>query len=369
MSHLTSLPTSSHTIHAHLQLQRPGFALDVDLQLPGRGVTALFGPSGCGKTTCLRSMAGLERAQGHVHINGHVWQDDAQRQWQPTHQRALGYVFQEASLFAHLNVRGNVEYGLRRTPAARRRIALSHAVELLGLEHLMERAAHTLSGGERQRVAIARALATSPQVLFMDEPLSALDAARKAEVLPYLDTLQRELDIPVLYVSHAHDEVARLAHHIVLLQAGRVVQQGDAASVLSSLEQPLGHHSQAAAVIDATVLAHDAQDHITTVQFAGGQLLVTHAMHHPIGQPVRLRLQARDVGLSLLPPPSSSVLNSLPATITGLRADGPGMVLVGLALGTTALLARITARSARSLKLHTGQAVYAQIKGVAVLGP
>lgn len=359
---------SPHQLHARLQLQHPGFALDVDLRLPGRGITALFGPSGCGKTTCLRSMAGLERAQGHVHVNGQIWQDDAQRLWLPTHQRALGYVFQEASLFAHLNVRGNVEYGLRRTPAARRRIALEQAVELLGIAHLMERTPHTLSGGERQRVAIARALATSPQVLFMDEPLSALDAARKAEVLPYLDALQRTLDIPVLYVSHAHDEVARLAHHIVVLQAGRVVHQGDATHMLASLEQPLGPHAQAAAVLDATVLAHDAQDHLTTVQFAGGQLLVTHAMQHSIGQPVRLRLQARDVGLSLHPSPGdTSVLNSLPATVTGLRDDGPGMVLVGLELGPSALLARITARSARTLGLHTGQAVYAHIKGVAVL--
>ena len=189
-------------IHARLSLARPDFTLDVQLALPGHGVTALFGPSGCGKTTCLRALAGLERARGSVQVNGEVWQDDATGQWRPTHQRALGYVFQEASLFAHLDVRRNMEYGLRRQPPARRRVSLEQAVELLGLGALLPRMPHTLSGGERQRVAIARALATSPRVLLMDEPLAALDAARKAEVMPYLERMQFSLDISVLYVSH-----------------------------------------------------------------------------------------------------------------------------------------------------------------------
>ena len=212
----------THQIAVRLVLARPGFTLDVDLQLPGRGVTALFGPSGCGKTTCLRAIAGLVRAQpGRVEVNGEVWQDDAQGLWRATHERALGYVFQEASLFAHLDVRRNMEYGLRRLPPARRRVSLEQAVELLGIGHLMERKPQALSGGERQRVAIARALATSPRLLLMDEPLAALDQARKAEILPYLERLHDELAIPVLYVSHAPDEVARLADHVVYLEAGR----------------------------------------------------------------------------------------------------------------------------------------------------
>ena len=173
------------TLHLRIRHQRPSFALDVALQLPASGVSALIGPSGCGKTSLLRCIAGLERGQGQVRLGEQVWQDDATGQWLPTHRRALGYVFQEASLFAHLNVQGNLHFGLQRTPVARRKVALDKVVDLLGIGHLLQRPCATLSGGERQRVAIARALATSPQLLLMDEPLSALDAARKAEVLPY----------------------------------------------------------------------------------------------------------------------------------------------------------------------------------------
>ena len=178
------------------------FTLDVDLPLPGAGITALFGPSGCGKTTLLRAVAGLVRPQpGRVVVGDQMWQDDAAGVWLPTHRRALGYVFQEASLFAHLSVQGNLDFGLKRVPAAERRIALDQAIELLGIGHLLARRPSQLSGGERQRVAIARALATSPRLLLMDEPLAALDAARKAELLPYFERLQRELRIPLLYVS------------------------------------------------------------------------------------------------------------------------------------------------------------------------
>ena len=264
-------------IHARLSLARPDFTLDVQLALPGHGVTALFGPSGCGKTTCLRALAGLERARGSVQVNGEVWQDDATGQWRPTHQRALGYVFQEASLFAHLDVRRNMEYGLRRQPPARRRVSLEQAVELLGLGALLPRMPHTLSGGERQRVAIARALATSPRVLLMDEPLAALDAARKAEVMPYLERLQRSLDIPVLYVSHSSDEVARLASHLVLLQAGRVTAQGPTAELMARLDLPLAHGDAAAALVQGRVLAHDAHDQLLTVAIDGGPVVKVNA--------------------------------------------------------------------------------------------
>ena len=241
-------------------------ALDnVSLTIEEGAYTVLCGPSGCGKTTVLRSMAGLERARGRVTINGQVWQDEATRQWLPTHQRALGYVFQEASLFPHLSVHGNLAYGLKRTPAARRKVQLEQAVELLGIGHLLERSPATLSGGERQRVAIARALATSPQLLLMDEPLSALDAQRKAEVLPYLESLQKNLDMPVLYVSHAQDEVARLAHHVVLLQAGRAVFAGDTASAMAQSEHPMAPAAEAASLVQGQITAYDAQDHLSTV--------------------------------------------------------------------------------------------------------
>ena len=359
--------TATSFITAQLRLSRPDFALDVDLQLPGQGVTALFGPSGCGKTSCLRSLAGLERAQGRVTVNQTVWQDDASRQWLPTHQRALGYVFQEASLFPHLSVQRNIDYGLRRTPQERRKVSKERAVELLGIAHLMDRMPATLSGGERQRVAIARALATSPEVLLMDEPLAALDAQRKAEVLPYLEQLQRHLRIPVIYVSHSMDEVARLAQHMVLLGAGKVLAQGSVPELLSSLDLPLAHGDVASSVVHATVHDHDATDHLSTLIFDGGRLQLVMARPRELGSQVPLRVQARDVSLSLLRPEGSSILNILPVQVLGLREDGPGQVMVSLQAGDTRLLARITQHSAKALQLKTGMPVYAQIKGMALL--
>lgn len=351
-----------------LRLQRPTFTLDVDLHLPGQGVSALFGPSGCGKTTLLRAVAGLERAHpGRVAVHGQVWQDDAQGVWRPTHERALGYVFQEASLFHHLSVRRNIEYGLNRTPAARRQIALEQAVDLLGIAPLLERATATLSGGERQRVAIARALATSPRVLLMDEPLAALDMARKAEVLPYLERLPRELDMPILYVSHATDEVARLASHLVLLRDGKVQAQGDPAELMGTLDLPLAQGDAAATIVAGTVLAHDLEDHLTTIAFPGGRLQLVSTRQRPVGQAVRLRVQARDVSLTLSPQTGTSILNAVPAQVVALRGDSPGQIMVALEAGTTRLLARITQRSARTLCLTPGMHVVAQVKGIALL--
>lgn len=365
---MSVFPSSSQQIIACLQLARPGFTLDVDLQLPGRGVTALFGPSGCGKTTCLRAIAGLDRAQpGRVVVNGDTWQDDAQGSWRATHERALGYVFQEASLFDHLSVRGNIDYGLQRTPPARRKVALEQAVELLGIAHLMHRRPHALSGGERQRVAMARALATSPRLLLMDEPLAALDAERKAEVLPYLEKLHRTLDIPVLYVSHAMDEVARLAEHMVLMRDGRAIAQGRTQELIVRLDLPLAHGDAAATVIEGTVEQHDPRDHVTTVAFAGGRLLLVSPQARSVDEPVRLRVQARDVSVALTAPTDTSILNVLPATVVQLSDDSPGQLMVALDAGPTRLLARVTQRSAQALQLVPGKAVFAQVKGIAVV--
>ena len=360
-------------IHARLRLARADFSLDVDLQLPGPGVTALFGPSGCGKTTCLRALAGLERAEGSVRVNGEVWQEDgkdgATGRWLPTHQRALGYVFQEASLFAHLDVRRNMEYGMRRRPASSYgpRHELEQAVELLGLGALLARMPHTLSGGERQRVAIARALAASPRVLLMDEPLAALDAARKAEVMPYLERLQRLLSIPVVYVSHSPDEVARLASHLVLMDKGRVTAQGPTAALMARADLPLAHGDAAATLAQGRVAGHDASDHLLTVDIAGGRLHLISTRARLPGESVRLRVLARDVSVARTRAPDSSILNLLPARITQLAPDGPGQVLVALDAGGTALLARITQRSCTALALAVGQDVFAQVKGVALV--
>ena len=363
---------SANRIRARFKRHYPGFELDVDLDLAGRGITALFGPSGSGKTSCLRAIAGLERstpgAMAYVAVNEEVWQDDAKGVFVPVHQRALGYVFQDANLFTHLSVAQNLAYGLTRVPAAQRRVSLDRAVALLGIGHLMDRQPGTLSGGERQRVAIARALATSPRILLMDEPLAALDAQRKAEILPYLEQLHHELDIPVLYVSHALDEVARLADHLVLLDAGRVVASGPAGELMTRLDLSLAHGDTAGAVIDATISSHEPVYHLSMADFPGGRLCVPQQTM-TVGQALRIRVQARDVSLTLEPQTGTSILNILPVTVVALSDDSPGQVMVRLDAGGTPLLARITQKSVASLGLVAGRTIYAQVKGVAILGP
>lgn len=366
-----SLPLTAEQLHLQARLQRPGFALDVQLDLPGRGVTALFGPSGSGKTTCLRVLAGLEPdARGRVQVAGEVWQDSAHGVDLPTHRRALGYVFQEASLFDHLSVEGNLRFGFDRTPVAQRRHDWRHGLELLGIGHLLQRWPHELSGGERQRVAIARALATSPRLLLMDEPLAALDAARKAEILPWLEQLHEALDLPVVYVTHSLDEVARLADHLVLLEQGRVRAQGPVIELMARADLPLAHGDGAGALIEAVTCGLQSASGLCELRFDGGTLLLpqTRAKPLPDRTPVRVRIQARDVSLSLVQPQQTSVLNILPATVTDLSNDGPGQVLVGLRLGQgTRLLSRISQLSRERLGVAPGLAVYAQVKGVAMV--
>ena len=356
------------------RLERKGFTLDVDLRLPGRGVSVLFGPSGSGKTSCLRVLAGMEpSARGVVRVGGEVWQDSAQRLLRPVHQRALGYVFQEASLFEHLSVRDNVMFGFKRTPPAERRHAWDHGLALLGIAHLLDRRPSELSGGERQRVAIARALATSPRVLLMDEPLAAIDAARKDDILPWLEQLHTQLDIPVVYVTHSSDELARLADHVVLLSEGRALGSGPVMELMTRLDLPLARGDAAAALIEAQAVGHSPADALSELAFEGGRLLLPQASSTalPKGTPVRVRVQARDVTLSLQAPEHSSVLNVLSATVIDVVDDSPGQVLVGLRLGhgpqPVRLLSRISQLSARRLGIAPGQTVFAQIKGVAMV--
>ena len=353
-------------IQARFYLDWPGFTLDVDLDLPARGVTALFGHSGSGKTTLLRCVAGLQRApQGRLVVNGDIWQDDGH--WRPTHQRPLGYVFQEASLFPHLTVIGNLRYGMRRVTGAQR-VSLDGAIELLGIGALLERKPEHLSGGERQRVSMARALALSPRLLLMDEPLAALDLKRKQEILPYLERLHRELDIPVLYVSHAPDEVARLADHIVALDAGRVVAAGPLRETLARLDLPIRLGEDAGVVLDAVVAERDPAWHLTRVTFAGGSLWVRDA-GHALGQPVRVRVLARDVSIALQPVPHTSILNCLSATVDAMAQDDhPAMTLLRLSVGASPMLARLTRRSADELALAPGLGVWVQIKAAALIG-
>ncbi|KJZ49248.1 molybdenum ABC transporter ATP-binding protein [Pseudomonas fluorescens] len=357
-------------IHMRLKLRYSGFALDVDLQLPGRGVTALYGHSGSGKTTCLRCIAGLERAdQGFIQVNDEVWQDSNNRIFVAPHKRALGYVFQEASLFPHLSVLANLEFGLKRIPKPQRRVDMAHATELLGIGHLLDRHPQHLSGGERQRVGIARALLTSPKLLLMDEPLAALDAQRKSEILPYLQRLHDELEIPVLYVSHSQDEVARLADHIVLLSNGKALASGPIGQTLARLDLPLAMGDDAGVVIEGRVSAYDADYQLLSLQLPDTALEI-RVPHTPmdVGQALRCKVQARDVSLSLDNAGHSSILNRLPVTVVSeMNADNAAHVLIRLDAAGTPLLARITRYSRDQLNVHPGQPLWAQIKAVAVL--
>jgi molybdate transport system ATP-binding protein len=355
-------------ITATLKQTLGSFSLDVALDLPGRGVTAIFGPSGSGKTTLLRSIAGLEHARdGYLSVNGEVWQDDSRSIFMPVHQRPLGYVFQEASLFSHLTVQRNLDYGRRRVPADAHRVSLDQTIALLGIEDLLQRQSDTLSGGERQRVAIARALATSPRLLLMDEPLAALDGQRKAGILPYLERLVAELSIPVLYVSHAPDEVARLADHLVLLDAGRVLGAGPTRELMTRLDLPLAHGDSAAAIIDALVTSVDAAYHLSHAEFSGGRISLLNPLLK-VGQRVRVRIQARDVSITLARQQGTSVQNIFAVTVTTIAPDSAGQLMLGLDANGSPLLARITHKSADALGLVPGSQVFAQVKGVAVLG-
>jgi molybdate transport system ATP-binding protein len=342
------------------------FQLDVAFDAPARGITALFGRSGSGKTSVLRAVAGLQQTQqGIVRINGEVWQDTDH--FIPTHKRPLGYVFQEASLFPHLSVRRNLEYGWRRTAESERRIKFDDVVELLGIGPLLQRATARLSGGERQRVAIARALLTSPKLLLMDEPLSALDHGAKHAILPYLESLHDEFNIPSLYVSHDPNEVARLADHMVLLEQGKVVAQGKAANLLTRLDLPPAGYDDAASLLEGVVASHDLTYHLTWISMDCGRVAVVRE-DLPVGQHARVQIRARDVSLSLSVHSDTSILNILPAKVIDTHDLNPSQVLVRLELlDGQNLLSRITRRSAMALGIQEGLHLYAQVKSVALL--
>lgn len=346
-------------------LQRAAFTVDVDLRLPATGITGIFGPSGAGKTSVLRCVAGLERAQpGIVRIGGETWQDDSI--FLPSWQRAVAYVFQEASLFDHLDVRGNVEYGRKRTRSAG--ASVDAAIELLGIAPLLDRKPASLSGGERQRVAIARAVASAPRLMLLDEPLAAVDVARRSDILPWLLKLRRELKLPMLYVTHSIDEVARLADTVVLMEEGRVAASGPAREVLANMDAAAMLGDEAGALLEGTVAGRDERWQLARIAFDGGALWLRDT-GLAIGTAVRLRVLARDVSIATQEPQGSSIQNILPATVEQVAADAhPSQVIVQLRCGASMLLARVTARAAHTLALAPSQRVWAQVKSVALVG-
>ena len=361
------------TINAQFNIQQGGFELEFDLTMLGVGTTAIFGASGSGKTTLLRAIAGLDHHMGaSLIVAGEVWQQD--NEFLPPHLRSIGYVFQETSLFAHMTVQQNLDYAWRRANKDGPPISVARAVDLLELAPLLNEQPTTLSGGERQRVAIARALCTRPKLLLMDEPLTGLDNAAKARLLPLIDSTLRKLKIPCLYVSHSIDEVSQLADNIILLEAGKVVQQGDMQYMLTRLDLPLAQHEGAESIVPATVIEYDEHYKLSYLDSDMGRFTMARKVDHSDsegqesieGKEVRIRILARDVSLTLNSQKDTSILNIFPATVSQLQPYGESQVTVKLLLNKTPLLARITVKSADLLKLKVGQQLYAQAKTVSL---
>jgi molybdate transport system ATP-binding protein len=353
------------TIAVRFNIQRGEFALNIDTVIPETGVTAIFGPSGSGKTTLLRAIAGLEHADnGYLKVGDALWQGNGV--FLPTHQRKIGYVFQEPSLFSHLSVEANLNYGLERAKDESSAVVVQQTIDLLGIEHLLKRMPWQLSGGEQQRVAIARALAANPSMLLLDEPLAALGDDQKADILPYLESVYQQLDIPVLYVSHSRNEVARLADHMLLLDNGEIKASGKMSEIFTALDLPMAHQSRAESIIKASVSHYDEEFGLASVAFLGGQLSVA-AEPLIVGSKVRLQVLARDVSITLEPQKNTSILNIIPVTIDAIVKESKSQMTVRLIADETALLSRITCKSAYNLNLKEGDKVYAQVKTAALL--
>ncbi len=343
-------------------LRREAFELDVDSSVALRGITGVFGPSGAGKTTLLRCVAGLEQADvGELAIDDDVWQGDGIDL--PPHKRDIGYVFQEPRLFPHLDVRRNLEYGLKRS-RSKSQYEFGQIVAILGLEALLERTPANLSGGEAQRVAIGRALLKSPRILLMDEPVAALDVARRDEVLPFIRSLNQSLDVPILFVSHNIDEICMLCDQLLVMERGRSLVYGALEDVLTRTDLPVLAGEEAGSVMSAKPVDYDVRDGLSEVAVSAGRLWVPG--RYESASTLRLRLRANDISLCREPPRRSSILNVLPATIDHIQEESDYSVLVHLVVGDDRLVSRITRRSAAELELAPGETVTLQIKSVSV---
>lgn len=359
--------SADQLIRALITGRQGDFQLDIDVSFPADGVTAIYGPSGGGKSTLLRAVAGLSRFENaQIKIGDEVWQ--GADTFIPPHRRALGYVFQDARLFAHLNVRENLVFGLKRAgpdPV----ILFDDVVSLMSLGALLERGVGALSGGERQRVAIGRALLAQPRLLLMDEPISALDPQSRAEIMPYLKSLRRNLSVPMLYVTHDMSEVERLADWLVLLADGKVVTAGPLAQVQADMAAPIARRPEAAVTLDARICGRDDAYGLTELEVCGGRFWAPEGAG-ALWERMRVRVAASDVSLSVEPPSETTILNLLTAKIISIDPSDAVQMVAVLALGDQGegarILARVTRRSVDVLGLRPGMMVYAQVKGVAL---
>lgn len=366
---MTGMPNES--IAARFQLTyanraHRAFTLDVDIKMPGQGVSAIFGHSGSGKTTLLRCLAGLQRVKGgELVVNGDTWQSE--KHFRPTHKRRLGYVFQESSLFPHLTAHENLGYALKRAGNPQMHERYQRVVALMGIRPILQRYPSQLSGGERQRVAIARALLIDPHLLLMDEPLASLDASRKQEIMPYLERLREEFKLPIVYISHSIDEVVRLADYLIVLEQGAVAARGTVAEMLSRVDLPVRLGEDVGVLLAAQVVERDPCWHLARAVFDGGELWLPDG-GDAVGNTVRLRILARDVSVTLTSQQDTSILNRFEAEVLDLVPDvDDAMSLVRLQIGGSTAVARITRRSATHLQLGAGSRVWAQVKSVAVM--
>jgi len=354
-------------LHLQVKKRRGEFSVDVNITASTPGVTALFGRSGCGKSTLVNLVAGLLPPDaGRIELDGDVLFDGAARTDVPVEERRIGYVFQDARLFPHYTVRGNLEYGLMRANGTRI-IGMDETIALLGIESLLQRRPHQLSGGEKQRVALGRALLSQPRLLLLDEPLASLDVARREEVLPYLEKLRDRLAIPMVYVSHQFDEVLRLATHVVVLNSGRVVVDGDIGTVsLHPALRGIVGAEAVGAVLDGKVMRVDIESQLAEIAVGGGVLRV-HA-DAPVGARVRVQVLARDIILATHAPEGLSVRNALEGIVGKVERDDAHADLIYVNIGNAVVMARITRVATQALHLTMGSRVWVLVKAVSMRG-
>lgn len=362
------LPGSGKIV-AQFDITFESFNLNIDLTLPLQGVNAIFGHSGSGKTTLLRCIAGLQKtSNARLVVNGNVWQDE--KKFLPVHRRPMAYVFQDARLFPHLDVRGNLNFAATRAATKKADLfssdlSFEKIIHMFDIELLLDRHPEKLSGGEKQRVAIARALLAAPELLLMDEPLASLDDERKQEIIPFLERLRNDFNIPVIYVSHSVNEVVRLADNVVILKNGAVISQGSPTEVLNqrgvnNSEDGLG------IIVEGKVVDHNQQWKLANIEFDGTTLAVQDC-HYDIGQTLRLRIKAKDISITLTQHQDTSILNVLSAQVVKIQDHSEGFALIELLVNRTILIAKITQRSVFLLELVEGKNVWIQIKSVALV--